>query len=300
MSRIDGALHPQDASTPHLLYFHAGFHEACAPGGPMDQVLNAVASKHPQVKIVRLDAEQAEDEAEAMNVQVVPTCVVVQGGKIVDRVEGYNPTKLSEVLARLPKSQPLTGVAARVHELAQSSRVFAFVNQDAGALTEHVGKVQHATFNVDTDAEIKAFFAGQPALYISAQRVDWKAMSAQQLDEALQPPALFETTKRPKAQTLEDRLRALVSQDTVMLFMKGTPQQPRCGFSAKIVALLNESGVKYGSFDILSDETVRQGLKTLYEWPTYPQLYAKGKLIGGLDIVKELKDEGSLLESLEA
>ena len=67
-----------------------------------------------------------------------------------------------------------------------------------------------------------------------------------------------------------------------MLFIKGTPAEPRCGFSSKIVALLNETGVKYTTFDILSDEDVRQGLKTYSNWPTFPQLYINGELIGGL------------------
>ena len=83
-----------------------------------------------------------------------------------------------------------------------------------------------------------------------------------------------------------------------MLFMKGSPTAEKCGFSRQIVTLLQENGVKFGSFDILSDEEVRQGLKDYSKWPTYPQVYAKGKLVGGLDIVKELIENGELKESL--
>jgi len=97
---------------------------------------------------------------------------------------------------------------------------------------------------------------------------------------------------------LDDRLRELINQEKVMLFMKGNPQAPRCGFSTKIVDVLNENGIKYGSFDILSDDDVRQGLKKLSNWPTYPQLYSKGELIGGLDIVKELEEMGELVSEL--
>lgn len=68
-------------------------------------------------------------------------------------------------------------------------------------------------------------------------------------------------------------------------------QAPRCGFSRQMVALLNEAGVSFDSFDILSDNAVRQGLKKFSDWPTYPQLYVRGKLIGGLDIVREMKEE---------
>ena len=85
-----------------------------------------------------------------------------------------------------------------------------------------------------------------------------------------------------------------------MLFMKGSPDAPRCGFSRQITELLQAEKVKFDTFDILSDEEVRQGLKTFSNWPTFPQLYADGKLLGGLDVVKELQEEGELLEALPA
>jgi Grx4 family monothiol glutaredoxin len=80
--------------------------------------------------------------------------------------------------------------------------------------------------------------------------------------------------------------------------MKGSPQEPRCGFSRQIVQLLEEEGVVFDSFDIMGDNAVREGLKKLSNWPTYPQLYAGGKLVGGLDVVKELRDEGELKDPL--
>lgn len=81
-----------------------------------------------------------------------------------------------------------------------------------------------------------------------------------------------------------------------MLFMKGSPQAPRCKFSRAMVDLLAGAGAQYGSFDILSDQGVRQGLKKFSNWPTYPQLYVGGKLLGGLDVVKELQEEGELAD----
>jgi Grx4 family monothiol glutaredoxin len=97
---------------------------------------------------------------------------------------------------------------------------------------------------------------------------------------------------------LNNKLRAVVSRSPIMLFMKGHPDAPRCGFSKKIVALLREQGVQFDSFDILEDPEVRQGLKVLFNWPTYPQLYSKGELVGGLDIVQDLAESGSLKEEL--
>ncbi|PHH91270.1 hypothetical protein CDD83_1132 [Cordyceps sp. RAO-2017] len=83
------------------------------------------------------------------------------------------------------------------------------------------------------------------------------------------------------------RLGDLVKAAPVMLFMKGTPSSPQCGFSRQMVAILRENSVKYGFFNILADDEVRQGLKEFAEWPTYPQLWIGGELVGGLDIVKE-------------
>ncbi|KAI1661064.1 glutaredoxin [Daldinia decipiens] len=86
---------------------------------------------------------------------------------------------------------------------------------------------------------------------------------------------------------LNKRLTGLVSAAPVMLFMKGTPSEPKCGFSRQLVNILRERSVKYGFFNILADDDVRQGLKKFADWPTYPQLWVSGELVGGLDIVKE-------------
>jgi Grx4 family monothiol glutaredoxin len=83
-----------------------------------------------------------------------------------------------------------------------------------------------------------------------------------------------------------------------MLFMKGDPSTPKCGFSRSIVEILQTSNVQFESFDILSDEDVRASLKTYSDWPTYPQLYVNGALVGGLDIVKEMAAGGNLLQQL--
>ncbi|RPA85807.1 glutaredoxin [Ascobolus immersus RN42] len=86
---------------------------------------------------------------------------------------------------------------------------------------------------------------------------------------------------------LEARLEKLVNAAPIMLFMKGTPSEPQCGFSRQLVGILREKRVRFGFFNILADEEVRQGLKAYSDWPTYPQLYKSGNLVGGLDIVKE-------------
>jgi len=97
---------------------------------------------------------------------------------------------------------------------------------------------------------------------------------------------------------LTSRLAKVINQTPVTLFMKGTPEAPKCGFSRKMVDILKNENIQFSSFDILSDQDIREGLKKYSNWPTYPQLYSNGKLIGGLDIVKELSEEGDLQNSL--
>jgi len=108
-------------------------------------------------------------------------------------------------------------------------------------------------------------------------------------------------TTTPATTTQEDlntRLEKLINTGQIMLFMKGTPEAPACGFSSKVVNILKKNNVEFSSFNILSNEEVRNGLKTYSNWPTFPQLYSKGKLVGGCDIVKELDENGELVEAL--
>lgn len=97
---------------------------------------------------------------------------------------------------------------------------------------------------------------------------------------------------------LDERCRKLMEKSKVVLFMKGNPDQPRCGFSQKTVALLKQEKVSFTTFDILQDESVRQGLKKLNDWPTFPQIIVDGELIGGLDILKELIETGEFKQML--
>ena len=90
-----------------------------------------------------------------------------------------------------------------------------------------------------------------------------------------------------------------VASAPVVLFMKGSPDAPRCGFSRRIVALLQDQKVSFAHFDILSDESVRAGLKVVNNWPTFPQLIVNGEFVGGLDIVQEMVENGEFAEILE-
>ena len=94
--------------------------------------------------------------------------------------------------------------------------------------------------------------------------------------------------------TVQDRIAQDVAQNEVLLFMKGTPVMPQCGFSAAVVHILSELGVKFKAVDVLKDAEIRQGIKEFSNWPTIPQLYVKGEFVGGCDIVKEMFEQGEL------
>jgi len=91
-----------------------------------------------------------------------------------------------------------------------------------------------------------------------------------------------------------ERIRQEVASNDVVLFMKGTPVFPQCGFSAAVVQVLTHLGVKFKGIDVLSDPSIRQGIKEFSEWPTIPQLYVKGEFVGGCDIVTEMFQDGEL------
>jgi monothiol glutaredoxin len=91
-----------------------------------------------------------------------------------------------------------------------------------------------------------------------------------------------------------DRIRDEIAKNDVLLFMKGTPVFPQCGFSAAVVGCLSELGVKFASVNILVDPELRQGIKEFSQWPTIPQLYVKGEFVGGCDIIREMYETGEL------
>jgi monothiol glutaredoxin len=94
--------------------------------------------------------------------------------------------------------------------------------------------------------------------------------------------------------TVHDRIQSEVSSNDVLLFMKGTPVFPQCGFSAATVGILSNLGVKFKAIDVLKDPEIRQGIKEFSNWPTIPQLYVKGEFVGGCDILKEMYEADEL------
>ncbi|HEY4265535.1 MAG TPA: Grx4 family monothiol glutaredoxin [Micropepsaceae bacterium] len=94
--------------------------------------------------------------------------------------------------------------------------------------------------------------------------------------------------------SVHDQIAKDLAENEVLLYMKGTPVFPQCGFSAATVGVLSELGVKFKAVDVLKDPEIRAGIKEFSNWPTIPQLYVKGEFVGGCDIVKEMFEEGEL------
>ena len=98
---------------------------------------------------------------------------------------------------------------------------------------------------------------------------------------------------------VNQRLRDIVESNDVVLFMKGTPLFPQCGFSSRAVAILDHCGTQYESVDVLQDMEIRQGIKAFSDWPTIPQLYVGGEFVGGSDIMMEMYEAGELQQMMQ-
>ncbi|KAK5643652.1 hypothetical protein RI129_007497 [Pyrocoelia pectoralis] len=96
-----------------------------------------------------------------------------------------------------------------------------------------------------------------------------------------------------------EEIKQLIDKNKVVLFMKGVPEEPKCGFSNAVVQILRMHGVTYDSYDVLKDESLRQGIKEYSKWPTVPQVFINGELIGGCDIMLSMHQSGDLIEELQ-
>ena len=99
-------------------------------------------------------------------------------------------------------------------------------------------------------------------------------------------------------QSTKDKIQNIIDENDVLLFMKGTPVMPQCGFSAAVVGILSHMGIKYNSVNVLEDPEIREGIKKVSDWPTIPQLYVKKEFVGGCDIIREMHESGELTQYL--
>lgn len=305
----------------------------------MDQVLTALASQADTTAVFgRVAAEESPALTEKFGVSVVPTFVLLsESGSIVERVEGgEDVAKVTQAVQRLMQQQEYSGsasqpvatseaagsndktLAERLECLIRSSEVMLFMkgmpggprcgfSRQAVELLQ-ADHIPFGSFDILTDEDVRqglkkhSDWPTYPQVYVKGELIGGldilQEMSQEQGGLKTQLGVSADENSSPPS--LEDRLKSLIRRQRVMLFMKGLPSAPRCGFSRQMVEILdNEEDVAYDTFDILQDEEVRQGLKTFSDWPTYPQLYVDGELIGGLDIVKEMQADGSLRSTLQ-
>lgn len=99
---------------------------------------------------------------------------------------------------------------------------------------------------------------------------------------------------------VQERIEQMVKGNPILIFMKGTPDQPQCGFSSRVAMVLKDCGQPFAAFNVLADQTIREGIKQYANWPTIPQLYVNGEFVGGSDIVSEMFISGELMPLLES
>ncbi|XP_037937202.1 glutaredoxin 3-like [Teleopsis dalmanni] len=196
-----------------------------------------------------------------------------------------NEDKVSVVLFSADWAEQCKQVSEVLEELAKILKQLQFYSLNAEKYAEISLKHQ-----IDAVPTIIFFKAGT-----AVDRVDGVDIAAL----TTKCKKLGANNSSNSGETLEERLKSLINHAPVMIFMKGDRNAPRCGFSRTLIEIVNKVGIPYETFDILTDEEVRQGLKTYSDWPTYPQVYVKGELIGGLDIVKELQANNELESSLK-
>ncbi|KAF9166487.1 Glutaredoxin 3 [Actinomortierella ambigua] len=195
---------------------------------------------------------------------------------------------------------------ARLKELTNSAPVMIFIKgtptaprcQFSRQLLEILTaqNIRFSSFNILADDEVRQAMKGFsnwptfPQVYVKGEFVGGLDV-VKELVETGEFQAMV-----PAEKDLKTRMDELIHKAPLMIFIKGSPETPRCGFSKKLVALLADQSVTYDSFDILEDDDIRQGLKSHVEWPTYPMVFFKGELLGGLDILTEMIENGEFAQ----
>jgi Grx4 family monothiol glutaredoxin len=302
-----------------VLHFWADFAQEC---GTMNDVMTELSKDTSlgNVKYYKLAAEEMPELSMKHEIVAVPTLLLFRAGKAIDRIDGANAAELTKKVkshsAAKVDSLPLAvapvqkeDLDTKLKRLISAHKCMLFMkgrpdepkcgfSKQTIAILEDL-KAEYGTFDILTDDEVrqglKTFsnWPTYPQLYIDGELMGGLDIIKEMVESGdLQ-------TMLPQKQSLDDRLKALINTGPVMVFMKGDPSTPKCGFSRQLMEILDDTKLKFDTFDILTDDSVRQGLKTYSNWPTYPQVYVKGELIGGLDIIKELKEAGELVPSLK-
>lgn len=300
-----------------VVHFSADWAPQCKQ---MNDVLIEL-SKDDELKLVRFVQVEAESLAEVSQehgISAVPAFVFFRNKKPVFRLNGANVPELAKAVrseaaasgtvvtsvpAHVPAAEDLNSHLKKLINAAPCMLFMKGTPQEpkCGFSRQIVAildskNAEYSTFNILSDEKVRqglkefSNWPTYPQVYVNGELIGGLDIVKEMNESGELEQILI------KKCSLDERLKGLINKAPVMLFMKGNPTTPRCGFSKQVISILNETEVPYESFDILEDEEVRQGLKTFSNWPTYPQLYVKGELVGGFDIIKELKETGELLD----
>ncbi|XP_073239713.1 glutaredoxin 3-like [Porites lutea] len=298
-----------------VIHFHASWAAQCAQ---MNDVMTELAKDNTHVKFYKLEAENLPEVSHEYEISAVPTFLFFKNQKVVDRLDGANAPSLTKkvqhhanvitpAVTSANQQETKKDINTRLKNIINGAPCVLFMKgspqeprcgfsrQMVEILNAHGTKYSH--FDILTDNEVRqglkvySNWPTYPQLYVNGE-----LMGGLDIVKELAASGELASTL-PSDNDLNKRLQSLISSAPVMVFMKGNPEAPRCGFSKKMCEILKKyPSVQFKSFDILEDQEVRQGLKTFSNWPTYPQVYVNGELIGGLDIITEL-DQGGELES---
>ncbi|CAF1011141.1 unnamed protein product [Adineta ricciae] len=280
-----------------------------------------------QLSVCRLNADHFTDFLTLQNIHAVPTVLFYYQTKLIDRVDGFNQSDLlkkikyhinkSQITSNKAESKTETdaNVEKRIKELLSSSAIILFMKgtpndpqcgfsrQACHILDEH--HVKYTYFDVLSDQtireELKKFsnWNTYPQLYVDGELIGGLDIMKQMIENGEFDLKLSQQKSNEKEKDMRKYLESLINRAPLMMFIKGTPEAPRCGFTKELFNLLNQANIKdYKTFDIFQDENVRQKLKEYSSWQTYPQIYVNGQFIGGLDVLKQLNEEGTLVETL--
>lgn len=339
MSSIPSITSPPSKDTKAVLLFWAPWHEASCEGSQLYQALSVLSSTlSGKITFAKVEAEECVDMSEMYGVTVVPSVVLLNaGGVIVETIAGEDVAAVTTAVQRLAQMEGSSSTAStaatqeskqqeekqeslsdRLNRLIRAQDVMLFIkgtptaprcgfSRQAVELLNSEN-IAFGSFDILSDEEVRqglkqhSDWPTYPQLYVNGDLIGGldilKELAAE--EGGLREQLGITTNETGQPQSLDDRLKALINRHKVMLFMKGLPSAPKCGFSRQMCELLNKENVAYDSFNILQDEEVRQGLKKYSDWPTYPQLYVNGDLIGGLDICQEMAEAGELQELLQS
>jgi len=300
-----------------VVFFSASWSEECQQ---MKDVVIELAKDLIHSKFVQIEAEDLPELSEQYDIAFVPVFVLIKGKKEIARVDGANAPNLTKLIQYHATSfvapvlnegseQKTEDLTTRLKNVINSAPCMLFMKgapseprcgfsrQIVDILSKYNIKYSH--FDILSDDEVRqglkvySNWPTYPQLYANGDLIGGLDIVRELAENGELEQML------PKSEDLDTRLGKLIHKAPIMLFMKGDPSDPQCKFSRAVIQILNTVNVNYNHFDILTDNEVREGLKKYSNWPTYPQLYVNGELVGGLDILKELQESGELESTLQ-